>query len=71
MFTVYQPIVMAATWSRGTQITQDFHSVGTMNIIFFSKIMLNHVQVFKIQGIAKLKRSLNVYSAVCDEATNQ
>ena len=73
MFTVYQPIVMAATWSRGTQITQDFRSVGvhTMNIVFFSKIMLNHVQVFKIQGIARLRRSLNVYSAVCDEATNQ
>ena len=57
----------------GTQITQDFGSVGvhTMNIILFSKIMLNRVQVFKIQAIARLRRSLNVYSIVCDEATNQ
>ena len=57
----------------GAQISQDFGSVGVhrMNIILFSKITLNHVQVFKIQAIARLRRSLNVYSIVCDEATNQ
>lgn len=42
-----------------------------MNIILFSTIMLNRVQVFKIQATARLRRSLNVYSIVCDEATNQ
>ena len=57
----------------GTQISQDFGSVGvhTMNIIFFSTITLNHVEVFKIQAIATLRRFLNVHSIVCDEATNQ
>ena len=42
-----------------------------MNIILFSKITLNRVQVLKIQAIARLRRSLKVYSTVCDEATNQ
>ena len=42
-----------------------------MNIILFSKITLNRVQVFKIQAIARLRRSLNVYSIGCNEATNQ
>lgn len=42
-----------------------------MNIILFSTITLNHVEVFKIQAIATLRRFLNVHSIVCDEATNQ
>lgn len=42
-----------------------------MNIILFSTITLKQVEVFKIQAIATLRRFLNVYSIVWDEATNQ